>query len=89
MTTSIVNLRLSLNDFYELEPREIFNLFRAENKAKEEKHILDYIAVTNAIGKMFSKNYKYQDVFKKDKVVPKELSEDDINALKEDLLKMK
>lgn len=48
------------------------------------KHTLEFIAVKNAIGQAFSKNYRYIDVFKKE-AESIELSEDEYEDIKNEL----
>lgn len=90
MENSLINLSISLQDFWELEPYQIYELFKINNKNKEEKHVLEYIAVLNAIGQMFSKNYKYYNAFSKaNKNKKKELTVDEIDELRRASKKMK
>ena len=42
-----------------------------------------YIAICNALGKNFSKNYKYYDVFEKKEAKKKEITQEEKEELKD------
>lgn len=56
-------LHYSPQDFFMLEPVEIIDLLEQAKMRFRYDHELQYIAVLNAIGPIFSKKYKYQNVF--------------------------
>lgn len=59
----------------------MFKIFEEDLKLQ---HSLQFIAVRNAIGQMFSKNYKYVDAFKKE-AKSIELDEDEYENIKNEL----
>lgn len=59
------------------------DIIAAARKRFQFEHELNYIAVLNAVAPMFSKNYKYKDVFKDNKA-KKEITEEE----REDMRKM-
>lgn len=77
---------MTVNDFLYLEPYLILDMLKDSRERKEEAHLLNFIAMKNAIGTMFSKEYKYFDAFKeKEEEYPKEYSQDEYNSLLDDL----
>lgn len=82
---------MTVTDFFSLEPVEVFELIqtrREYNTSKEEMdHRLMYIAVRNAIGASFAKNYKYVDVYDTSNDIPKEYTEKEANEIKGDLMR--
>lgn len=93
MTRSVAVLKISVSDFFKLEPVQVIDLFETELEYKKheikEQHFLQFIATFNAIGKMFSKQYKYIDAFEKKEVKKKELNEDEIDELRSVSKKMR
>ena len=77
------SLGYSPQSFFVLEPFECIDIIEASRKRFQFEHELNYIAVLNAVGPIFSKNYKYKDVFKENKA-KKEITEEE----REDMRKM-
>lgn len=73
----------SPQSFFVLEPFECIDIIEASRKRFQFEHELQYIAMLNAIGPMYIKNYKYRDIFKDNKA-KKEVTEEE----KEDMKKM-
>lgn len=73
----------SPQSFFVLEPVECMDIIEAARKRFQFEHELQYIAMLNAIGPMYIKNYKYRDIFKDNKA-KKEVTEEE----KEDMRKM-
>lgn len=90
MKQSVAVLKMTVTDFFSLEPLEVLELIqtrREYNASKEEmEHRLMYIAVRNAIGASFAKNYKYIDVYDKSNDIPKEYTEEQAKEIKDDLM---
>lgn len=64
-----------------LEPRECIEVLSKAKDRYRFDHELEYIAISNALGKAFSKNYKYNDVFKDSD--NKEINEDEKQKMRE------
>ena len=77
------SLGYSPQSFFVLEPKECIDIIEASRKRFQFEHELQYIAMLNAIGPMYIKNYKYRDIFKDNKA-KKEVTEEE----KEDMKKM-
>lgn len=77
------SLGYSPQSFFVLEPKECIDIIEASRKRFQFEHELQYIAMLNAIGPMYIKNYKYRDIFKDNKA-KKEVTEEE----KEDMRKM-
>lgn len=77
------SLGYSPQSFFILEPYECMDIIEASRKKFQFEHELQYIAMLNAIGPMYIKNYKYRDIFKENKA-KKEVTEEE----KEDMRKM-
>lgn len=75
-------LQLSPQVFFMLEPYECEELLVKAKERYEFDHRLMYIAITNALGSAFGKNYKYNDIFKKSNV-KKEVDEEEKQRMKE------
>ena len=73
----------SPQSFFVLEPVECMDIIKAARKRFQFEHELNYIAVLNAVAPMFSKNYRYKDVFKENKA-KKEITEEE----REDMRRM-
>ena len=73
----------SPQSFFVLEPKECIDIIEASRKRFQFEHELNYIAVLNAVGPMYVKNYRYKDVFKENKA-KKEITEEE----REDMRKM-
>lgn len=85
MKQSVTVLNMTVSDFFDLEPYMIADMFETARIRDEYNHRLQYIAVMNAVGGMFSQKYKYVDVFDT-KQQPKEYTQEEANELKNELL---
>ena len=61
---------------------EVVKLLEKMKDRLKFEHELQYIAIGNALGKNFSKNYKYFDLFEKKENKKKEVSEEEKEELK-------
>ena len=68
--------------FFVCEVVEVKRLLEKMRDRIKFEHELQYIAMCNAIGKNFSKNYKYVDVFEKKEVRKKEVTQEERQELK-------
>lgn len=75
-------LKYSPQSFFVLEPFEAIEIISKAKTRFKFEHELMYISVRNAIGSMFSKGYKYQDVFKENEA-KKEVTEEEKQQMKE------
>lgn len=85
MKQSVAVLKMTVSDFFDLEPYMLVDMFETARERDEYIHRLECIAVMNAVGGMFSKKYKYIDIFDKDNI-PKEYTEEEAKELKNELL---
>ena len=75
-------LQLSPQVFSALEPCECEEMIAKARDRYKFDHELMYIAISNALGSAFSKNYKYNNVFEK-KEIKKEVTEEERQRIKE------
>lgn len=68
--------------FFICEVIEVVKLLEKMKDRIKFEHELQYIAICNALGKNFSKNYKYFDVFEKKESKKKEVSNEERENLK-------
>ena len=68
--------------FFICEVKEILKLLEKMKNRIQFEHELMYIAICNALGKNFSKNYKYYDVFEKKEAKKKEVTQEEKEELK-------
>lgn len=73
---------MPLASFFVLECCEVLKLLERMKSRVEFEHRLQYVAVTNAIGKCLDKKYKYLDVFKSEDEKKKEVTEEEKEDLK-------
>ena len=73
---------MPIDSFFICEVKEILKLLEKMKNRIQFEHELMYIAICNALGKNFSKNYKYYDVFEKKEAKKKEVSEEEREELK-------
>ena len=73
---------MPIASFFILEVVEVVKLLEKMKNRIQFEHELMYIAICNALGKNFSKNYKYFDVFEKKENKKKEVSEEEKEELK-------
>ena len=73
---------MPIASFFIYEVVEVVKLLEKMKDRLKFEHKLEYIAICNALGKNFSKNYKYFDVFEKKENKKKEVSEEEKEELK-------
>nr|DAS93868.1 MAG TPA: hypothetical protein [Caudoviricetes sp.] len=73
---------MPMASFFMLEVVEVAKILEKMRDRLKFEHELQYIAICNALGKNFSKNYKYFDVFEKKEAKKKEVSEEEREELK-------
>ena len=73
---------MPIDSFFICEVKEILKLLEKMKNRIQFEHELMYIAICNALGKNFSKNYKYYDVFEKNKNKKKEVTKEEKENLK-------
>ena len=65
---------MPMASFFVCEAVEVKRLLEKMRDRMKFEHELQYVALCNAIGKNFSKNYKYFDVFEKEDAKKKEVT---------------
>ena len=73
---------MPMASFFICEVKEILKLLEKMKNRIQFEHELMYIAICNALGKNFSKNYKYYDVFEKKEAKKKEVTQEEKEELK-------
>ena len=73
---------MPIDSFFICEVKEILKLLEKMKNRIQFEHELMYIAICNALGKNFSKNYKYYDVFEKKGAKKKEVTQEEKEELK-------
>ena len=73
---------MPIDSFFICEVKEILKLLEKMKNRIQFEHELMYIAICNALGKNFSKNYKYYDVFEKKEAKKKEVTQEEKENLK-------
>ena len=73
---------MPIDSFFICEVKEILKLLEKMKNRIQFEHELMYIAICNALGKNFSKNYKYCDVFEKKEAKKKEVTQEEKEELK-------
>ena len=73
---------MPIDSFFVCEVKEILKLLEKMKNRIQFEHELMYIAICNALGKNFSKNYKYYDVFEKKEAKKKEVTQEEKEELK-------
>ena len=73
---------MPMASFFMLEVVEVVKILEKMRDRLKFEHELEYIAICNALGKNFSKNYKYVDVFEKKEVRKKEVTQEERQELK-------
>ena len=73
---------MPIASFFICEVIEVVKLLEKMKDRLRFEHELEYIAICNALGKNFSKNYKYFDLFEKKENKKKEVSEEEKENLK-------
>lgn len=59
------------------EPYEVLKVMKECMNRMETEHNLSHVAMLNAIGRSFAKNYKYIDLFEKKKVSKKTVTDEE------------
>ena len=73
---------MPMASFFICEVKEILKLLEKMKNRIQFEHELMYIAICNALGKNFSKNYKDYDVFEKKEAKKKEVTQEEKEELK-------
>ena len=73
---------MPIDSFFICEVKEILKILEKMKNRIQFEHELMYIAICNALGKNFSKNYKYYDVFEKKEAKKKEVTQEEKEELK-------
>ena len=73
---------MTIASFFICEVIEVVKLLEKMKDRLKFEHELEYIAICNAIGKNFSKNYKYFDIFEKKENKKKEVTQEEKENLK-------
>ena len=73
---------MPMASFFILEVVEVVKLLEKMRDRLRFEHELQYIAICNALGKNFSKNYKYFDIFEKKENKKKEVTQEERENLK-------
>ena len=73
---------MPMASFFILEVVEVVKLLEKMKDKLKFEHELQYIAICNALGKNFSKNYKYFDIFEKKENKKKEVTQEEKENLK-------
>ena len=73
---------MPMASFFICEIVEVVKLLEKKRDRLKFEHELQYVAICNALGKNFSKNYKYFDVFEKKENKKKEVTQEEKEELK-------
>ena len=73
---------MPIDSFFILEVVEVVKLLEKMRSRMEFEHKLQFVAISNAIGKAFNKNYKYNDLFEKKNEKKKEVTQEEREELK-------
>lgn len=73
---------MPMASFFMLEVVEVVKILEKMRDRLKFEHELEYIAICNALGKNFSKNYRYIDIFEKKKHKKKEVTKEEKENLK-------
>ena len=73
---------MPIDSFFICEVVEVVKLLEKMKNRLKFEHELMYIAICNALGKNFSKNYKYNDIFEKKDNKKKEVTQEEKEKLK-------
>ena len=79
---SIGFYNMPIDSFFVCEVVEVVKLLEKMRDRIKFEHELQYIAICNALGKNFSKNYKYFDIFEKKENKKKEVTQEEKENLK-------
>ena len=73
---------MPLASFFVCEVVEVVKLLEKMKDRINHEHELQYIAICNALGKNFSNNYRYFDIFEKKDNKKKEVTQEEKEELK-------
>ena len=73
---------MPMASFFVLEIVEVIKLLEKMKDRMKCEHELQYVAISNALGKAFNKNYKYFDIFEKKNEKKKEVTQEEREELK-------
>ena len=73
---------MPIASFFVCEVVEIVKLLEKMRSRIEFEHKLQYVAISNALGSAFNKNYKYNDLFENNKASKKEVTQEEREELK-------
>ena len=73
---------MPMASFFMLEVVEVVKILEKMRDRLKFEHELEYIAICNALGKNFSKNYRYVDIFEKKETKKKEITQEEKEELK-------
>ena len=73
---------MPMASFFMLEVVEVVKILEKMRDRLKFEHELEYIAISNALGKAFNKNYRYIDIFEKKKHKKKEVTKEEKENLK-------
>ena len=73
---------MPIDSFFVCEVVELVKLLEKMRDRIKFEHELQYIAICNALGKNFSRNYKYNDIFDKKDNKKKEVTQEEKEKLK-------
>ena len=74
---------MPMASFFMLEVVEVVKILEKMRDRLKFEHELEYIAICNALGKNFSKNYRYVDIFEKKETKKKEVTQEEKEELKD------
>ena len=73
---------MPMASFFILEVVEVVKLLEKMRDRIEYEHKLQFVAISNALGKAFNKSYKYNDLFEKKENNKKEVTQKEREELK-------
>ena len=73
---------MPIASFFILEIVEVVKLLEKMRSRIEYEHKLQFVAISNALGSAFNKNYKYNDLFENKKTIKKEVTQEEREELK-------
>lgn len=73
---------MPIASFFICEVIEVVKLLEKMRERIEYEHKLQFVAISNALGKAFNKSYKYNDLFEKKENNKKEVTQKEREELK-------
>ena len=73
---------MPIASFFILEIVVVVKLLEKMRSRIEYEHKLQFVAISNALGSAFNKNYKYNDLFENKKAIKKEVTQEEREELK-------